>query len=121
MNIRTTATEWYQKHFGAKPKYFYSSKYYETHESWSKSPVWWFQLSLQCLEEKLEQHVIFVGEITPEQNDFYVLKIPIQYFLDNLKEFTFLENKSINLMLSAENHDMFKDVRGKGNVEFFNF
>jgi hypothetical protein len=120
MNIRSTATSWYQKHYGKRPKYFCSSKYYEAHESWSKTPVWWFQVSLQWLDEKLESHVIFVGEKRSDLDDFYVLKVPLIYFFKHLNEFASLGDK-INLMLSAENHNKFNDVRGKGHVEFTQF
>lgn len=64
--------------------------------------------------------MVLVGEKRPDLDDFYVLKIPIIYFFKNLNGFTSLGDK-INLMLSAENHDKFQDVRGKGTVDFSEF
>ena len=120
MNIRSSASEWYRRHYGIKPKYFRSSKYYHAFESWSKTPCWWFQFPLLWLDEKRESNIIFVGEKASEQNDFLVLKVPIYYFLEKLKGFTLLAN-NINLMLSAERHNFLQDVRGNGQVGFSQF
>lgn len=121
MNIRSTATQWYYEHYGMKSKYFRSSKYYEALESWSRTPVWWFQIPQRWLEEKLEQHVVLIGEKTPADNDFHVLKVPIYYLLENFKGFTIVNDNTINLMLSAEDHNKFSDIRGKGHIPFFKF
>ena len=61
MNIRPIAIKWYQKYYGVKPKYFHASKYFEPQESWSNTPVWWFQLLLRCLQDKFEPYITFAG------------------------------------------------------------
>lgn len=121
MRIRPLAKDWYIYELGVVPRFFYTSKHHDAAHSWSRTPVWWYNVLLAALEASEEKHIVFAAKKVEGNAGFYFLKIPIGYFIDHLRHFALINDKRINLMLSAEEKYSFVDVRGPGMICFKQF
>lgn len=121
MSIWHSALQWFDQRFDERPIYLFTSRFYPATESWSKTPVWWFCVPLKTLEERFDAFVYFLAEKPAQRNEFHLLKIPVEYFLEHRASFTLLAGKNFNLMLSADEPDFLCDVRGKGRIDFSSF
>jgi hypothetical protein len=54
-------------------------------------------------------------------NDFYYLKVPVEFFRENLSKLDVREWGQVSLFLSAEPNEMFIDQRGRGYISFAQF
>jgi hypothetical protein len=56
--------------------------------------------------------------VAPDTNDFYYLKVPVNFLKKELSNLCIRENGKVSLFLSAEPHEMFVEKRGNGKVSF---
>lgn len=98
------------------------SKYYLPKESWTRSPIWWFDLPLNKLRD-LTCHQVHLLCQDSEGKGFYYLYIPVSFLLGNLNSLDVVQkgrqsNETIRLYLSARLEDRFRDLRGSERVDF---
>jgi len=120
--IRKKALDWFKSKFQVENDEIYTSKFYTTRESWSNSRVWFFQIPLEVIYSQSAKKIHLICENHLNGDPFIYLKVSSSFFLKNLKSFDIDEKaKVIRIYLSAEAGDMFKEVRGKGKVDFNEF
>ena len=120
MSIRPKAIRWLKSNYGDVSGTICTSKFYQPKESWTNNCVWWLEIPLSKLSDtKGEIH--FICQILPNKEEYYYLKIPVNYFIELLSELKILNSKKISLFLSAESKNMFQDERGFGKVHFNKF
>ncbi|MHC5054176.1 MAG: hypothetical protein ACYTKD_05610 [Planctomycetota bacterium] len=96
------------------------SKRYQAAESWTKSPAWWFDISL----EKLKSERCPTMYLLCEKSDgcgFHCLRVPAAFVLEKLPLLCRIQDvhrEKIRLHLSARDEDRFKDLRGSGQLDF---
>lgn len=96
------------------------SKFYDAGESWTKSPVWWFDIPIKKVKDESFKMFFLLCQKSPTSEDFYILAIPKRVFNENMSEFEISEEEIIRLHLSAESHNIFTDIRGQ-NFDFSKF
>jgi hypothetical protein len=100
----------------------YASKFYTPSESWSNSRVWFFQIPLVIIYSSVAKKIHLLCQNHLKGESFIYLKVSSLFFAKNLKSFDVDEKeKVIRIYLSAEAIDMFKEVRGKGKIDFKSF
>ncbi len=110
-----------RERFGAVPKQCISvSRFYPADKSWTRSPVWFFNLSLARLEDG-ECEVVFLACEHETGEEFCLLKVPVSYLLETLSGLCVSQEERVLLHLSARNEDWLVDLRGKGRVPFAKF
>jgi hypothetical protein len=118
MSVRELAKDYLEKKFGEVPEFFHASKYYTAGESWTGSPAWWFDVSLNRIEDETckEIHLLCQKE---NRIDFCCLKVPTHFFREKLDLLKVIPNRGkIRLHLSARQRDIFCDIRGAGRINF---
>ena len=120
MNIRSKALIWLNSHFGQVEGKIYTSKYYIPDESWPRKHVWWPQIPLRVVNEPGVNNINILCQVEPGKNEFHYLKVPVNYFQDNLDSFDVVQGM-IHLYLSAEPGNLFAEIRGRGNLGFEQF
>ena len=83
----------------------------------AQKSVWWFQIPITSIEENHLGIVNLICQRAPDENEFYYLKVPVQFFLKHLEKFHIVENK-ISIYLSTRYKRSFVEERGKGNLDF---
>lgn len=104
------------------------SKFYVSSESWTGRPAWAFEISIAALRRDPSGATKLKCQRAPGSNEFEVLAVPKQYFLDNLDKLYVREDRgNISIFLSAEETDLYidkrvtGDKRGTGGVPFGGF
>ena len=118
-NIRKEALAWFKRNHSVESNEIYASKFYTPQESWSNSRVWFFQIPLDVINSNpiKKLHLLCENQLAGEQ--FIYLKVSSIFLLKNLNHFDVdQKEKVVRIYLSAESVDMFKEVRGKGKVDF---
>lgn len=119
MAVRTQALKWFHENYGDSSMPIYTSKFYQSEESWTKTKVWWLEIPLNILDIASNTHVILICEIDASKEDYYYLNVPLSFLKKNLNRLYKRENK-ISLYLSAEEDDIFIERRGEG-IDFISF
>ena len=96
------------------------SKFYDVDESWTKSPVWWFDVPIRKVKDESIKMFLLLCQKSPTSEDFHILVIPKRVFIENMSQFEISEEEIIRLHLSAEPHNIFTDIRGH-NFDFSKF
>ena len=120
MTIRSEALRWLSSNHGDVKSKIYTSKYYLPHESWPKTHVWWPQIPISAIDEKLGYYINLVCQADANSNKFHYLKVPITFFEENLDKFDKVNGK-IHLYLSADPNNLFVEQRGIGKINFTEF
>ena len=118
-NIRKEALGWFRSKYSVGSDEIYASKFYTPQESWSNSRVWFFQIPSDVVNSNpiRKLHLLCENHLTGEP--FIYLRVNSLFFLKNLGGFDVdQKEKVVRIYLSAESVDMFKEVRGKGKVDF---
>lgn len=121
MSIRSEASQWFKSRYGQVTEPVYSSKCYKPEESWTRTPVWFFNIPVRHIKEGNGTYIHLVCQSAPNEHSFHYLKVPAAYFRDQFSKLGFTTPEIINLHLSAELPNMFEDERGKGKVSFSRF
>ena len=95
------------------------SKLYEPEESWTKTPVWWHNLSLARLQAAPGDIWYLVCD-KADGTCCEHLAVPASSILDHLPGFCVVDGR-VQLHLSARDSDLFTDLRGQGGVDFAQF
>jgi len=120
MNTRQLGITWFRAHKGTPSGRIHVSKYYDGDESWTHRPVWWFEISASVLEDDDEIHLLCQKADPPE--DFHCLRVPTAFLRARLTDLWVRKDKGrLSLFLSAEEHNRFEEMRGKGGVLFTQF
>jgi len=118
--IRTRGLEYLRKRGKELNSKFVSvSKYFTPEESWTKKATWWFDLKIQKIKENPEENYYLLCE--KSLDEFYVLKVPNRFFIDNLEKFDSKQKGVIRLHLEAEGNSLFEDQRSADKVHFSQF
>ena len=121
-NIRRAALSWFRSKHPIVEGEIYASKFYTPQESWSNSRVWFFQIPLDVVNSNPVKKLHLLCENHLEGDSFIYLNVSSLFFLKNLSHFDVdQKEKVVRIYLSAESVDMFKEVRGKGKVDFKSF
>jgi len=121
-NIRKAALDWFGKTYKDATGEIFTSKFYTSQESWSKTRVWFFQIPLDVVYSQPVKNIHLLCENHLSGDAFIYLKVPSLFFLKNLKSFDVSDKeKVVRIYLSAEAADMFTEVRGKDKVDFNKF
>ena len=121
-NIRKAALSWFRSRHSIENGEVYASKFYTPQESWSNSRVWFFQIPLEVIYSQPAKKLHLLCENHLQGEQFIYLKVSSLFFLKNLNHFDVdQKEKVVRIYLSAESVDMFKEVRGKGKVDFKSF
>lgn len=120
METRSDALQWFESRYSTVVGPVYASKFYKSEESWTNTRVWWFEILLNRIEENKGTSIHLLCQTAPTETSFHYLKVPAYYFLQQLNKLSVRANK-ISIFLSAEPHNRFIDLRGKGRVAFSHF
>ena len=122
MSIRKDALSWFERNVGpAGGKQIFSSKIFKPDQSATKRHAWWIQIPEDRIRRNEFSHFYLLCQTAPDVLEFHLLKVPREYFLQNLLEFGSMGDEKISLFLSAEQDNLFEDERGFGNVNFSSF
>ena len=108
----------YEAKYGRLDKPTYTSKYYQPEESWPKENVWWPQIPIKAIDSKKTGYINILCQVAPNKNDFHHLKVPTKFFNEHLKKFHRLNDKIVDLYLSADPTRLFIEERGDGSLNF---
>lgn len=121
-NIRSKALDWFAKNHPKETGEIYASKFYTPDESWSKTSVWFFNVPLPVIHAVPTTNINLLCENPGSESEFYCLKVSSSFLLNHLEKFDAPEKMNAAcLYFSAEEKDKFREVRGKGAVEFLQF
>jgi hypothetical protein len=120
MSIGPDARRWFLSHHGKSTNKVHASKYYLPDESWPKKHVWWVQIPPSAIDPALHQHVNILCQVASGANDFHYLRVPVTFILKHQEKFHRIVDK-IDFYLSAEQHNLFWEIRGIGNLDFSPF
>jgi len=120
MSIRPVALKWLSSNYPSVQEDIYCSKYYIPDESWNGQATWWFEIPIKAIEIDLETNLHLLCEMVPGKNEFYYLRIPKKYVLDNLSGL-YVRKELVSIYISAELKRMFVEQRGTGSVRFSQF
>ncbi len=102
-----------------KPKHIAVSKLFDEEESWKGNTVWWFDLPIEKINNNPNNDYYLLGESDEEK--FIVLKVPNQFFIDNLDCFDTQYKNCIRLHLGTQGENRLVDKRGMGRIDFSKF
>ena len=120
MSISPDARSWFLSKYGETKNKIYTSKYYLPEESWPKKHVWWMKIPSHAIDADKYDHVNILCQVAPSENDFHYLKVPVKFFQEHFDKFHKIAGE-IDLYLSAEPHNLFREIRGVGNLDFSKF
>jgi len=98
----------------------FASKLYPGDESWTRTPVWWFDLRLARVQDPACEAVYLLCE-SEGGDQFEILRVPTAYLLETRGLLCVVDDEKIRLHLSARPEDRFTDLRGAGQVKFVQF
>lgn len=95
------------------------SKLFQPEESWTRKETWWFNLPIERIEQRPEEHYFLVGEWGG--GGFVVLKVPNRFLLDNMDSFDIKYDRCIRLHLAAYDGNWLVDERVTDGLCFSRF
>lgn len=120
MSIGPSARKWFLLKYGSTPYKTYTSRYYSPEISWPKTKVWWLQIPIKSIDAAQYEYVNILCQVTPLENKYHYLKVPVKFLNDNFDKFHQSFGK-ISLYLSANPDTLFIEERGKGRLDFSGF
>ena len=97
------------------------SKYYVAEESFWHVPGWWFEIPTMAVV-KLETHFDLLGRNPTGDPEFIHFRVPPEFLVANKAGLGFREQEDkFSLFISAEQKDLWREVRGPGGVDFGRF
>lgn len=120
MAIRSTARNWFASKYSYSNNKTCTSKFYLPEESWPTVAVWWMKIPSDVLVSNKYDFVNILCQVDPLSNEFYYLKVPVP-FISKHKEQLHKIGGEIDLYLSAEEHNLFTEIRGDGKLDFSKF
>ncbi|MDR4494981.1 MAG: hypothetical protein R3B74_11255 [Nitrospirales bacterium] len=122
MKIRQKAREWLQREGRLLNEPFKVSKFYTREQSWKRVDSWWFEFEEMLVEDSHEEFLNLLCETFQNSDEFYHLKIPLIFLREHKIHLGFRhDNERYSLILSAEDTNKFRELRGDGQIEFANF
>lgn len=119
MNSRQSGVEWLSKRGRATDERVVVSKYYLADESWSQTPVWWFEFAAASATEDRFGFLNLLCGVAPNSPDYHHLRVPMGLFLACKHHLWHRDNgERVSLYLSAEEPTLFREIRGDGRIEF---
>jgi hypothetical protein len=112
MSISTAAQKLFASNYGETNNKTYTSKYYIPEESWPKVAVWWMKIPSHALDRSNYNFVNILCQVDPLSIQFYYLKVPVSFINEHKERFHKIGGE-VDLYLSAENHNLFTEIRGK--------
>lgn len=103
-----------------RPSSVHVSKLYTADESWTGSPAWWFDLSIEKVRADPTGTTCLLGEIA-DSDDFVIFEVPNSFLAENLEGFETRYQDRIRLHIAAEAPDRFTDQRGPRKIDFSSF
>ena len=120
--IRKEALNWFKSKYQIVSDEIYASKFYSSIESWSNTRVWFFQIPLEVVYSPVAKKIHLLCQNHLKGEPFIYLKVSSLFFAKNLRSFDVDEKEKVaRIYLSAEATNMFKEVRGKGQINFKSF
>jgi hypothetical protein len=120
LSSRQSGLDWLDMMGRATDERVAVSKYFTAEESWTRTPVWWFEFKEKYALE--EDSLNLLCQVAPGSSDFRHLRVPMRYFLEHKGGLWFREDKlSFAPHLSAETPSLFREMRGGGRIEFGSF
>jgi hypothetical protein len=116
MSIGPDARRWYLSNYGKSEDKVYASKYYLPEELWPKKHVWWVRIPPHDIDPSLHWYVTILCQVAPGTNNFHYLRVPVEFLLEHRAKFHRIGN-IIDFYLSAEQHNLFQEIRGTGNLD----
>jgi hypothetical protein len=120
MAISSIAQKWFASKYGETHNKTYTSKYYLPEESWPKVAVWWMKIPSHALDVSKYDFVNILCQIDPLSNEFYYIKAPVSFINEHKEQFHKIAGE-IDLYLSAEEQNLFTEIRGEGKLDFSKF
>lgn len=116
-------SSWDSKIAESRITHAHRSKYYSPEKSWTKTPAWAFEIPVSEFINAKENSVIELRcECENKKDPPYVLLVPEDFLASNLESFYLRDDiQKISLFLSAETATWFRELRGGGGVEFYEF
>jgi hypothetical protein len=90
MNSRQSGLEWLRRNGRATGERFVVSKNYTAEESFTHTPVWWFEFLERHATE--EQFLNLLCQVALGSGDFHHLRVPMQFFLEHKQRLWFRRN-----------------------------
>ena len=112
MNIRSRALAWYRHRYDSGDRRVKASRLYPSKLSWTKTPAWAFLIPIKDLQAEDSIRIELLCQKQEEQDDFYVLKVPSSYLLQQLPHLDVRRTKSgdaIRLFIEAAGTGQFSD------------
>jgi hypothetical protein len=116
----TTARQWFKTNCDDRQNKVYTSRYYTPDISWPKTHVWFLQIPIRAIDMKRYKYVNLVCQVAPGENKFHFLKVPTPFLNQHLDKFDRIK-ENIAIYLSANPEKLFKEERGRGEVNFRGF
>jgi hypothetical protein len=121
ISIRKSGALWLRDNGRETKERCVFSKYYTADESFTRSPVWWFNFPERYATTD-GAFLNLVCQLAPGSSEFRHLRVPMQFFLDHKHEICFREDiLAFSPHLSAEEASLFREIRGTGRIEFGRF
>jgi hypothetical protein len=120
MSIGPEARIWFISNYGKSEDKVYASKYYLPEESWPKKQVWWIQIPPYAIDPSLHKYVNILCQVAPDTNHFHYLKVPVAFIHEHQDQFHRI-GENIDFYLSAEEQNLFEEIRGTGKLDFSAF
>jgi hypothetical protein len=116
-------SSWDSKIAESRITHTHRSKYYPAETSWTKTPAWAFEIPVSEFIDAKENSVIELRcECEIKKDPPYILLVPEAFLASNLESFYLRDDiQKISLFLSAETATWFRELRGGGGVEFYEF
>lgn len=120
MNTRHKGLEWLERMGRSSSERVAVSKYYTAEESYTHTPVWWFEfLERYAIEEEF---LNLLCQVAPDSGGFHHLRVPMSYILEHKAQLWFRVDKvSFAPHLSADPSTLFREIRGTGQIAFGHF
>lgn len=101
------------------PELIAVSKEHTAEESWTGSPVWWFDISIDKIQSNPDQVYYLLCE--KGNREFHILQVPNKFFIDNMDKFESRYDNKIRLHLDTEQDNRFVDQRGPGKMDLSSY
>jgi hypothetical protein len=116
-------SSWDSKIAESRITHTHRSRYYPPEKSWTKSPAWAFEIPVSEFIDANSNSVIELKCDSENKNEPpYVLLVPEDFLAGNVESFYLRDDvKKISLFLSAETKTWFRELRGTGEIDFYDF
>lgn len=116
-------SSWDSKIAESRITHTHRSRYYPPEKSWTKSSAWAFEIPLSEFADANKNSVIKLTCESENRNESpYELLVPEDFLASNIESFYLRDDvKKVSIFLSAETETWFRDLRGGGEIEFYDF